>query len=146
MSAFSDPPSDPRDPRAPGDPGALGFPFRVGTDGPAAAGRLGRVRHRILSVLFTNPGERAFRPEFGAGVEALVFEPNASALREVTRKRLTASLRSALEGEVDPRTLEVTVEGEAETLTVTVRYVLAAVGREERHVFAVGGGAGGGHG
>lgn len=120
----------------------LTFPFRVDGDGPRASGRVAHVREQIEQVLFTNPGERVFRPEFGAGLRSLVFEPNTSALWEVTRKRLTASLAEALQGEVDPRTLEVDVEGEGEELRVLISYTLATLGHSEQHEILVSSGGG----
>jgi phage baseplate assembly protein W len=117
----------------------LAFPFRVDADGPRRSGRAPHVREQIEQVLFTDPGERVFRPEFGAGVRSLVFEPNTSALWEVTRKRLIASLADALQGEVDPRTLEVVVEGKGEELRVLISYALATLGHTEQHEILVGG-------
>lgn len=81
-----------------------------------------------------------FRPGFGAGLKALIFEPNSSALWEITRKRLTASLAEALRGEVDTRTLEVEVTGEGESVLIVVSYVLAALGSSEQHEFSIGSG------
>ena len=54
------------------------------------------------------PGERVFRPEFGAGVQRLVFEPNNNALATVLTRRLQSSLQAALQGEVDPKSLHIT--------------------------------------
>lgn len=126
-------------------PEYLSFPLRIGAGGPHTSGRSQHVREQIEQVLFTDPGERVFRPEFGAGIRTLVFEPNASALAEVTRKRLLASLSVALEGEVDPRTLNVEVRGEGEELRVVITYSLATVGLVEHHEIPVGL-AGGDHG
>ena len=119
------------------DPPYLAFPFRIGEDGAQTSSRARHVRGQIEQVLFTNPYERVFRPEFGAGVRKLLFEPNASALWEVTRKRLTASLADALKGEVDPRTLEVNVRGEDEKLIVEITYNLTTIGHTEQHRFVV---------
>ena len=119
------------------DPPYLAFPFRIGEDGAQTSSRSRHVRGQIEQVLFTNPYERVFRPEFGAGVRKLIFEPNASALWEVTRKRLTASLADALKGEVDPRTLEVNVRGEDEKLIVEIAYNLTTIGHTEQHQFVV---------
>jgi hypothetical protein len=115
------------------DPGYMAFPFRIGKNGAATSQRVAHVREQIEQVLFTNPGERVFHPEFGVGVRALVFEPNGSALWEITRKRLLASLADALQGEVDPKTLEVDVQGEEEKLYVVISYTLAAIGHTESH-------------
>jgi len=120
------------------DPPYLAFPFRIGADGARTSPRALHVREQIEQVLFTNPNERVFRPEFGAGVKKLIFEPNSSVLWEVTRKRLMASLAEALQGEVDPRTLEVNVRGEAEKLIIEIAYCLATIGKTEKHAFVVG--------
>lgn len=120
------------------DPPYLAFPFRIGADGARTSNRVRHVREQIDQVLFTNPNERVFRPEFGAGVKKLIFEPNTSALWEVTRKRLMASLSDALQGEVDPRTLEVNVRGEGEQLIIEIAYCLATIGQTEKHKYVVG--------
>jgi hypothetical protein len=121
------------------DPPYLAFPLRIDSGGPRTAGRAEHIRGQIEQVLFTLPGERVFRPDFGAGVRALVFEPNSAATRQVTRQRLLASLAEALQGEVDPKSIEVEVEGEDSRLEITVSYVLAAIGQQEKHRFTLGG-------
>ncbi len=119
------------------DPPYLSFPFRIGTNGAKTSNRAQHVREQIEQVLFTDPRERVYRPEFGAGVRKLLFEPNASALWEITRKRLMASLSEALMGEVDSRTLEVNVRGEDEKLIILISYSLATIGQRESHEFVV---------
>ena len=77
------------------------------------------------------PGERVFRPEFGAGVQRLVFEPNNNALATVLTRRLQSSLQAALQGEVDPKSLHITVGANPdapEELLVRIDYTLAAIG------------------
>ncbi len=128
------------------DPRYLKFPFRVGRDGPASSARAEHVREQIEQVLFTDPGERVFHPEFGVGLRSLLFEPNAQALRELTRKRLLASLADALQGEVDPRTLEIEVDPDGERLQIRVAYALAAIGHRESHAIAIGPANGRGNG
>ncbi|HEV8579154.1 MAG TPA: GPW/gp25 family protein [Thermoanaerobaculia bacterium] len=130
-------------------PRFLAFPFRIGTSGAATADRSQHVRQQIEQVLFTNPGERVFRAEFGAGVQALVFEPNDSALAAVTKKRLLSTLAEALAGEVDPRTLTVDVVSEEEKVFIVITYTLATLGHTERQQILLGTAgtpAGGAHG
>jgi phage baseplate assembly protein W len=123
----------------------MAFPFRMRAEGPATSDRARHVREQIEQVLFTAPGERVFRPEFGAGMRNLVFEPGSQALEELTRRRLIASLADALRGEVDPRTLAVEVRVEAEKLHVLISYRLATLGHAEQQRFVLGtGGATGG--
>lgn len=117
------------------------FPLTVGTEGTEVTTRLGHVREIIEQILFTNPGERWFRPEFGVGAVALVFEPNSPPLWEVTRKRMTAALTDALAGEVDPKTIEVGIDTDASTgaeMIVTVGFTLAAINHTERNSYAIG--------
>jgi phage baseplate assembly protein W len=122
------------------DPTFLKFPFHIGKKGPELSERAAHVRSQIEQVLFTAPGERVFRPNFGVGVRQLVFEPNASALWSVTENRLVSALADALRGEVDPGTLQASVTGEGEKLIITVSYTLARIGLREEHEFPVWGG------
>lgn len=118
-------------------PKYLAFPFRV-EGGVATANRVEHVRQLIMQVIFTDPGERVFRPEFGAGVRSLVFEPNSEMLRQLVRKRLTADLSEVLRGEVDPRTLAIEVKIDKERLVLEVSYQLARIDQTERHSFDLG--------
>ena len=115
------------------DPAYLSFPLRIVAGGAATSTRRDHVRQQIEQVLFTDPGERVYRPEFGAGIRALIFEPNGSVLADILRKRLTDSLADALQGEVDPKTLQVDVHPEEEKLFVVISYALATVGQSESY-------------
>jgi len=119
------------------DPPYLAFPLHMGDAAPALASRSEHIRGQIEQVLFTLPGERVFRPEFGAGVKALVFEPNDTPLWQITKRRLLASLADALQGEVDPKSLEVDVSGDDATLTISIAYTLAAIGHRESQTFTL---------
>jgi phage baseplate assembly protein W len=128
-------------PRRLASPRYLSFPFAVGPEGPRTSLRAAHVREQIQQTIFTNPGERVFRPDFGGGANRLVFEPNERGLWELTRQRISAALKPVLEGEVDPATLVIDVGGDAEVLTVTVSYRLAAINQVESHEFLVDPGA-----
>ena len=117
------------------DPPYMSFPFRIGAGGAQRSDRRSHVREQIEQVLFTDPGDRVFRPEMGAGIRSLLFEPNASPLWTLARKRLMAALTEVLQGEVDPRSLEVEVSGEGESLAMTISYTLATLGHAEEHSF-----------
>ncbi len=51
-----------------------------------------RIRDAIWIILSTSLGERLMRPEFGAGLQDYVFEPNSA----VVRAELASSIRRAL--------------------------------------------------
>lgn len=114
------------------------FPFEMAKDGAATCERADHIREQIMQVIFTSPGERVFRPEFGFGARRHVFEPNSVSLWEAVRSRLHGSLVEALAGEVDPKTIRVTAGAppdNPEQLLVTVTYLLAALQKEESHEF-----------
>lgn len=118
----------------------MSFPFRITANGSKTSTRVEHIREQIMQVLFTSPGERVFRPDFGFGARQHVFEPNAIQLWEAVQSRLHGSLTEALAGEVDPKTLQVEVgapQDHPEQLLVKISYVLAALQKEESHEFTV---------
>jgi uncharacterized protein len=68
------------------------YPARVDTsDRLARVAYEEDVRQAILIILGTNPGERVMRPDFGAGLNAFVFEPvNTGTLSQIRRQVFTA--------------------------------------------------------
>lgn len=101
----------------------LDYPFRFGADGRSATtSAREHVRDLVEQVLFTSPGERVNRPDFGSGLLGLLFEPNSEALAAATRARVEGALLQWL-AEV------VQVEGVAvrsldSTLEVTIQYLV----------------------
>jgi uncharacterized protein len=62
------------------------FPYRIDGRGRTAETHDDdHVRDLIYQVLFTSPGERVNRPDFGCGVGQLVFMPNSGALAAATQ-------------------------------------------------------------
>lgn len=116
------------------------FPLRFGKEGAVTTHRIAHIRDQIEQVLFTDPGERWFRPEFGAGLRSLVFEPNSSPLWQVTQQRLQSSLADALAGEVAPRDLSLSVGAHPEhpeRLVIRIGYRLSALNHSETMEFEV---------
>jgi hypothetical protein len=120
--------SDPRDPRF------LDYPYAVsGAGTPATTGADDHVRDLILQVLFTNPGERVNLPEFGAGVQRLVFAPNSEALRATTQFLVSNNLQRWLGDRI--RVEQVTVSSEPGlegTVMIEIVYVLKATQERQR--------------
>jgi hypothetical protein len=88
------------------------------------------IRDMIYQVLFTTPGERVNRPDFGCGLRSLVFMPNSDALAAATQVLVKASLQRWLENEIQVE--KVSVSTEEEKLMVTLVYIRRATG--ERRV------------
>jgi phage baseplate assembly protein W len=99
-----------------GAPRAIDQRGRTGTVGGDAW-----VRSLIEQVLFTAPGERVNRPEFGAGLAQLLFAGNDATLAAATQVTVQGALQAWLGDLVEVR--EVRVGGDEATLAVTVAYV-----------------------
>ena len=114
--------------------GYLDFPFGVDPSGATAtAGEDDHVRDLIMQVLFTNPGERVNRPEFGCGLRSLVFLPNSSALAGATQALVKGALQTWLEREIHVEAVQ--IEPRDERLEVTVAYRRRAGGELQLEVF-----------
>lgn len=54
------------------------------------------IRDMIEQVLFTSPGERVNRPDFGCGLMRLIFSPNSEELAAATQYMVQGSLQQWL--------------------------------------------------
>jgi uncharacterized protein len=79
------------------------------------------IRQMIEQVLFTNPGERVNRPDFGCGLRRLVFTPNSQPLAAATQVLVKSSLQQWLEPVIQVERVD--VSSAESRLTVTVVYV-----------------------
>src|SRR5205823_2333120 len=92
------------------------------------------LRGLIEHVLFTRPGERVQRPDFGSGVDGLVFAPTGNELAQATQALVHGALQRFL-GDL-LRVDEVSVVAQDATLEVTVSYtpLRAPAGEPQRVV------------
>lgn len=105
----------------------LCYPYQIDGRGRSAeAGEEVYIRGLIEQVLFTSPGERVMRPDFGSGVMQLVFEPNSTELAATTQFLVQAALQQYLGNLITLGGVE--VEAVDSTLRVTVRYALRRTG------------------
>jgi phage baseplate assembly protein W len=71
----------------------IDFPFAFDQRGrTASTGESDHVRDLIEQLLFTNPGERVNRPDFGTGLTQLIFAPNSPELAAAVQFTLQAAL------------------------------------------------------
>ena len=80
------------------------------------------IRDMIEQVLFTSPGERVNRPDFGSGLLQLVFQPNSSELATTTQFLVQGALKQWLGDLIDVSDVEVI--NEDSILQVTVVYTI----------------------
>lgn len=112
----------------------LDFPVHVDGRGRLAlADPDDHIRDMIHQVLFTSPGERVNRPDFGCGLLQLVFLPNSEPLAIATQFTVKSALQKWL-GDVI-QTDEVAVTTEESTLRVKVVYRRLLDGVEETATF-----------
>ncbi len=105
----------------------IDYPFHFDNRGRSAeTGDDDHVRDMIEQLLFTNPGERVNRPEFGSGLLQLVFAPNSPELAAALQFTLQASLQRWLGDLIDVGTLA--VSSEDATLRVDLSYTVRASG------------------
>lgn len=111
----------------PNDLEALRFPVAI----DRGLGRLAperdyprHVEQLIRQVLFTNPGERVNRPDFGCGIRRMVFAPNDETAASLTQVTVFQALRTWLGNLIEVDRVE--VASVDEVLEVRIAYVLKA--------------------
>jgi len=95
------------------------------------------IRDMIEEFLFTNPGERVNRPDFGSGLLQLVFAPNSPELAATVQFTIQAGLQRWLSDVILVQKVDVTSDDAA--LRVLVQYVVKRTGEQRSETFAKGG-------
>lgn len=95
----------------------------------AEADRSEHIRDMIEQLLFTAPGERVNRPDFGSGLLQLIFAPNSPELAAALQFTTQAALTRWLGDLIEINALEVTAEDSS--LTVFIQYTLRRTGEAQ---------------
>jgi uncharacterized protein len=112
----------------------IDFPFHFDHLGrTATTTENDHIRDMIEQLLFTNPGERVNRPNFGSGLMQLLFAPNSFELAATLQFTMQASLQQWLGDVIDVQALEVTTK--ESTLQVFLRYGIRRTGEERTEIF-----------
>jgi uncharacterized protein len=99
------------------------YPYHYDSRGRTAqTGEEDYIRDLIEQVLFTAPGERVNRPDFGCGLNRLVFEPASDELAATVQFLVQGALHQHLGSLI--RVDAVQVESQDATLKVTVQYLI----------------------
>jgi uncharacterized protein len=112
------------------------FPPRYAATGDIAVAAYEEdVRQAILIILGTNPGERVMRPDFGAGLDRLVFEPiNAATVTQVQVRVREALI--AWEPRIDVEDVRVDTDpAQPSVLLVQLRYRVRATNTLQNLVY-----------
>jgi len=109
----------------------INFPYHFdGRNRTAAAAEEQHIRDLIEQLLFTRPGERVMRPDFGSGLLALNFEPNSLEAAATTQFLVQGALQQWLGHLITVEAVEVAAIDAA--LRVQVQYVVRR--SQARHV------------
>jgi len=101
----------------------IDYPFRFDSRNKTAlTDEEGHIRDMIQQTLFTSPGERVNRPDFGCGLMQLVFAPNSDELAAATQFLVHGALQKWL-GELI-RVESVIVKSDEATLNINIQYVV----------------------
>ena len=112
----------------------LRYPYQFdGRGHTAEADEAAYIRGLIEQVLFTAPGERVMRPDFGSGLMQLVFAPNSPELAATLQFTVRAALQHWLSDVIEVRSLEVLSE-ESE-LRVALAYTIRRTGEQRTDTF-----------
>ena len=113
------------------------FPFHFDERGrTAATDDDDHIRDMIEQLIFTNPGERVNRPDFGSGLLQMVFAPNSPEIAAALQFTLQAALDRWLGDLIEVRRLD--VASEDATLSVEIVYTVRRTGEARQATFGRG--------
>ena len=95
------------------------------------------IRDLIEQVLFTAPGERVNRPDFGCGLQRLVFAPNSDELAAASQFIVQGALQQWLGDLIELNDVE--VFSEDAKLFITITYTERRTQQQRTVQFARGG-------
>lgn len=116
-------------PRPSGDFLGQGWAFPVGLaldDEVALAADAEDIREAIIIILETEPGERVMRPDFGAGLRRVVFEPINTSTLTLVQYRVQQAL-TTFEPRIDVQQVTVSAADAAlGILAIEIDYAIRA--------------------
>jgi uncharacterized protein len=123
-----------------GQPDFVADPVHVDARGvTAATDREGWIRSLIRAVLFTTPGERVHRADFGSGLLQLVFAPGSPEVASTVQLLVSGALHQWLGHLIEIGAVE--VESVDTALHVEVTYTVRSTGELRVDRFGSGGAA-----
>jgi uncharacterized protein len=112
----------------------IDFPFHFDSRGrTAATDEADHIRDMIEQLIFTNPGERVNRPDFGSGLLQLVFAPNSPELAATVQFTVQAALQRWLGDVIELREIE--TRAVDSSLTLDLRYAIRRTNEEQTATF-----------
>ncbi|MGB3344294.1 MAG: GPW/gp25 family protein [Aequorivita sp.] len=106
---------------------SIRYPFAIDNGFGKLAEETDYDRHlmqMIKQLLFTNPGERINRPDFGCGIRRMVFAPNSDVSANLTQVIINQSLEKWMGTVIEVN--EVNVKNVEEKLEINIVYLIRA--------------------
>lgn len=114
------------------------YPYRFDARGRTAeTDTSDHIRDMIKQVLFTSPGERVNRPDFGCGLQRLVFAPNSDELAAASQFLVQGALQQWLGDLIELNDVEVLSEDAR--LYINIQYTERRTQQQRTVQFARGG-------
>jgi uncharacterized protein len=108
----------------------IDFPFTFDGRGRTATTRDDdHIRDMIEQLLFTSPGERVNRPDFGSGLLQLIFAPNSPELAATLQFTMQAALQQWLGDVIQVLALDATSQDS--TLAVDLKYLIRHTNQQQ---------------
>ncbi|MFF5015535.1 GPW/gp25 family protein [Streptomyces sp. NPDC001165] len=112
----------------------IAFPFQADRRGRTAHARPAEHVHDLIEqLLFTSPGERVMRPDFGCGLLDLVFAPSSPELVSTLELSVQAALQRWLGDLVEVVALD--IESGDDVVRVHLSYLVRTTGAVREDVF-----------
>lgn len=112
----------------------IDYPFSFDGRGRTALAKdEDHIRDMIEEFLFTNPGERVNRPDFGSGLLHMVFAPNSPELAAALQLTIQGGLQRWLGDLIEIQSVQ--VESHESELRVLVQYSIHRTGERRTATF-----------
>ena len=116
----------------------IDFPFHFdGRGQTATTDDDDHIRDMIEQLLFTSPGERVNRSDFGSGLLQMLFAPTSPEIAAAAQFTAQGALQKWLSGQIKVQSVVATSVDS--TLTVTVTYAPLSTGVSQVQTFVYGG-------
>lgn len=113
------------------------YPFQFDPRGrTASTGEDEHIRDLIEQVLFTSPGERVNRPDFGCGLMHLVFSPSSDETSAAIQFMIQGAMQKWLSDLIQIE--DVSVESREASIVVVVQYVVCRTQERKTALFSRG--------
>jgi hypothetical protein len=108
----------------------IGYPFHFDSRGrTASTTNDDHIRDMLEQLLFTNAGERVNHPDFGSGIQQLIFGPTSPELAVALQYTLKAAIQRWMSDIIELQALEVV--SQESTLSISIQYLVRSTNEQQ---------------